>query len=125
MQAEIKLEKKAVADKNHEIQKKISKKEQLQAQISEMELQIKKLQHEVNKLEDNYKLHAAKEKEYSKKCADENALKEAQALSDQEGHELEKRIRHSQERRNVLSRTVNSEAQSMYDYHEKRVSILV
>lgn len=121
LQAEIKAEKKANAEKNREIQKLIQKKEQLLAQISEMELQTKKVQNEVNKLEENYKLQTAKEKEYSKKCKDENALKEADALSDQEGRDLEKRIRQSQERRNILSRTVNSKAQSMYEHHEKQV----
>lgn len=86
-----------------------------------MELQLKKIQHEVNKLDENYKMHSAKEKEYSKKCKNENVLKEAQALSDAEGRELEKRIRHSQDRRNALSRVVNSKAQTMYEHHEKQV----
>lgn len=123
MQKEIKAEKQSNAEKNREIQKCIQKKEQLLAQISEMELQLKKIQHEVNKLDENYKMHSAKEKEYSKKCKNENVLKEAQALSDAEGRELEKRIRHSQDRRNALSRVVNSKAQTMYEHHEKQVSV--
>lgn len=121
MHGEVKAEKRAAADKNREIQAKLEKKEQLLAQILEIELQIKKLKHEVDKLQDNYKLHAAKEKEYSKKCNNENALKQAQSLSEQKGQELEKKIRNIQERKNVLSRTVNSKAQAMYELHEKEV----
>lgn len=121
MHLEIKAEKRAAAEKNHEIQKQVKKKEQLQAQIADMKLQIQKLQHEVNRLEDSYKMHVAKEKEYSKKCKDENVIKEAQGLSEHEGNELEKRIRHAQERKNVLSKTVNPKAQSLYEYYEKQV----
>lgn len=122
---EVKAEKHAVAEKNRDIQKRIHKKEQLLAQISEYELQIKKLQHEVNKLTENYKMLTAKEKEYTKKCKDEKLLKEAEALSERDGNELEKKVRYSQSRRNALSRVVNANVQAMFEQHEKEVKEMI
>lgn len=108
-----------MTEKNQELRKKMHKKEQLTSQISELELELKKLQHDIKKLEENHALQISKEKEYSKKTKDQNALKEAESLSDQQGRELERRIKHSEERRNALSRIVNPKAQTMYDQHEK------
>lgn len=120
----MKAEKGAIAEKNKEIQKKLHKKEQLTAQISESELEIRKLDHEVKQLSDEYQKSVIREKEYSKKCKNDKTLEEAAALSDIEARELEKRIRNGQEKRNKLSRTVNAKAQSMYDVEEKQVKQL-
>lgn len=101
----------------------MQEKERLLAEISEMELRLKKLKLEMNKREDAYKMSTAKEKEYKKKCCDENVLKEAEALTEQEGSKLEERLRHAQDRMNVLRRSVNSKAQTMFEDHERKVRI--
>lgn len=62
------------------------------------------------------------EAEYSKKIkADSKALDEANRFSDQDGHEMEKKIRNMNEKRQKMSRTVNKKAQNTVEQDEKQV----
>lgn len=48
-------------------------------------------------------------------------MKRAEEMRHQEGLELESRIKNFQERKNKLSRIVNTKAQSMFEHEEKQV----
>lgn len=64
------------------------------------------------------------EAEYSKKIqADPKALEEAKKLSEQDGREMEKKIRNMSEKRQKMSRTVNKKAQNTVDQDEKQVRL--
>lgn len=43
-------------------------------------------------------------------------------MSDHDGRELERRIKHAQERKQKLMRTINAKAQALFDHEEKKVS---
>lgn len=63
------------------------------------------------------------EVEYAKKTkADQKSLDEAKQLSEQQGQEMEKRIRTMNEKRQKMSRSVNKKAQNMVDQEEKQVN---
>lgn len=51
-------------------------------------------------------------------------LKEVERISHKEGLDLERRIKLAQEKKNKLSRTVNTKAQSMFEHEEKQVSYI-
>lgn len=103
------------------MQKKLNEKSELLAQNSEMELEIKKQSHEIKELENKCKDFRDKEAELKKRIKkDDTRLKDAELMSDKEGHELGKRIARSTEHRNKLSRNVNAKAQRMFEQEEKQ-----
>lgn len=65
------------------------------------------------------------EQEFAKKIKGNNNpnLKKAEEMTNQEGLELEGRIKSCQERKNKLGRVVNTKAQSMFEHEEKQVCI--
>lgn len=65
------------------------------------------------------------EQEFAKKIKGNNNpnLKKAEEITNQEGLELEGRIKSCQERKNKLGRVVNTKAQSMFEHEEKQVCI--
>ncbi|KAF5270320.1 hypothetical protein FQR65_LT05508 [Abscondita terminalis] len=127
LQKQLKAEKSTISEQNKDIQKRVTKKEQLLAQVSEIELEIKKQEHEVKKLQDDCKTSKNRVAEYSAKTKrdDEKYTKDAQQLNDQSAKELEKRIRSYQEKRTKLGRTVNAKAQSLFEHEEKQYTLLV
>lgn len=50
-------------------------------------------------------------------------MKDVERLSHKEGLDLERKIKQAQEKKNKLSRTVNTKAQSMFEHEEKQVNI--
>lgn len=67
-------------------------------------------------------MFVSQETEYSKKIkADSKALEEANRFTDQDGREMEKKIRTMNEKRQKMSRTVNKKAQNTVDQDEKQV----
>ncbi|XP_025830258.1 structural maintenance of chromosomes protein 2 [Agrilus planipennis] len=125
-QQEYKAEKSAMVERNKEIHKKNSKKEALLAQNTELELEIKKMQHELKKLKDEYAMAKAREEDISKKVKTNcGNLKEAESLTDKEADELERKIRSYQDKRGKLGRTVNAKAQSLFEHEEKQFNLLV
>lgn len=118
MQAELKEGKAQIAEKNKDIQRKINEKETHQAEITKCEIKIKELNHELKKLQDECKHLKLRQTDLEKRVKGAN-LKEAEQLSDEEGQQLEKKIRKAQEMKNSLGRTVNDKAQTHFEQHEK------
>ncbi|KAJ8909553.1 hypothetical protein NQ315_003567 [Exocentrus adspersus] len=126
LQNEIKRTKNIISEKNKEVQKKSLQKEELTAKNNENQIKIKECVHKLKKLEDNYNQAKAKKQEYSKGISDNNAyLRDAEVISHKEGLDLERRIKVVQEKKNKLSRCVNTKAQSMFEHEEKQVSYLI
>ncbi|KAF2898921.1 hypothetical protein ILUMI_07253, partial [Ignelater luminosus] len=88
LQQEYKAEKGIIA----EVQKK-----RLIAQVHEYKLEVKKLDHDIKKLKDDFKNSKNREVEFAKKVKeDDKNLKNAQELSNAEATDLEIRIRNAQ-----------------------------
>lgn len=106
--------------KNKEIQKKLDAKSKLLAEISEIELEMKKQSHVVDELSRKCKEVNSIERNLEKQArGDEHMLREAEAMKDGEGQELGRKIHNGQEQRNKMARTVNLKAQSMFEQEEK------
>ncbi|RZC38547.1 structural maintenance of chromosomes protein 2, partial [Asbolus verrucosus] len=118
LQAEVKKEKGAIAEKNKDIQRKIRRKEELQVEITEFEVKIKEHSHRLKKLKDDCKMLKMRQTDCEKRVKESN-LKEAEKLTDEEGHQLEKKIRKTQETKNNLGRTINNKAQTLFEQQEK------
>ncbi|XP_030762291.1 structural maintenance of chromosomes protein 2 [Sitophilus oryzae] len=120
-QSEVKRLKSIITEKNKEVQGKIKKKDQLAAQIVELELQIKKYSHELKDLKSACKNSKFREQEYAKKIGNNDYNKEkGESLTPKEGEDLERRIKLLQEKTHKLGRTVNAQAQNMFSVEEKR-----
>lgn len=126
LQAEVHRIKGQIAEKNKEIQGKVKKKSQLLAQNTELELEIKKQAHELKDLTTACKSSKFREQEYAKKIGkNNNYLEKGEALSQNEGQDLERKIKIAQEKKHKLGRTVNAQAQSMFEVEEKRFNDIV
>ncbi|VEN59310.1 unnamed protein product, partial [Callosobruchus maculatus] len=94
--------------------------EKLQGKITELELKIKEHGHEFKALQDAYKNAKKREEDLLKKIkTDHTNYQKASEMSSKEGLELESRIKSNQERKQKLSRIVNTKAQSMFEQEEK------
>lgn len=114
-------EKTAIAAQNKEIEKKVSQKEKILERNNELLLDIKKINHETKKLDDELRNCQGREADLSKKLTNEKQyLEEGSKLSDKEGQHLERRIREMQETRNKIGRRVNTKAQTMFEQEEKQ-----
>ncbi|CAH1965906.1 unnamed protein product [Acanthoscelides obtectus] len=120
LQSEVKKAKAAIAEKNKDIQRKNHEKEKLQSKITELELKIKEHGHEFKSLQDAHKNAKRREEELLKKIkTDHTNYQKAAEMSSKEGLELESKIKSNQERKQKLSRIVNTKAQSMFEEEEK------
>ncbi|KAK9888184.1 hypothetical protein WA026_000453 [Henosepilachna vigintioctopunctata] len=118
---QINKEKSIISAQNKEIQKNQSKKEKLLEQNNELLLEIKKINHEIKKFEDDLKNCKGREADLAKKLKHENKYVEDGAkLSNKEGQDLERRIREKQEIKNKVGRKVNAKAQTMFEQEEKQ-----
>lgn len=117
-QAELRELKQVMNSKNKEIQKKLETKAKLLAEVAELELEIKKKSHHVEDLNTKCKEATSKCKSLERQVQTDD-LREAEAMSDTDGHELGRKIAQAQERRNKMARTVNLKAQSMFEQEEK------
>ncbi|KAL1506874.1 hypothetical protein ABEB36_006156 [Hypothenemus hampei] len=110
-----------IAEKNKEVQSKVRMKEKLIAQNTELELKIKKYGHEIKELTAAHKTSKHREQEYAKKMVkNDDYLKRGEALTQNEGRALEMKIKVSQQKKQKLGKTINPQAQSMFDTEEKR-----
>ncbi|XP_066148443.1 structural maintenance of chromosomes protein 2 [Euwallacea fornicatus] len=126
LQLKIKNIKSSIAQKNKEVQNKIKQKEELLTKNTDLELEIKKHSHEINELTGACKTSQRREQEYLKKIGKNNTyLQKGQALSQKEGLNLERNIKVAQEKKHTLGRTVNAQAQSMFEVEEKRFDEIV
>ncbi|XP_056633840.1 structural maintenance of chromosomes protein 2 [Diorhabda sublineata] len=121
LQNQVKKIKSTITENNKDIQKKTQQKEKLLALNDELKLKIKEHNHDLKKLEDNCKNAKLKEQEYAKRIKGNNPnIQRAEELSAKEGNELEGRIKSYQEKKQKLSRIVNTKAQSMFEQEEKQ-----
>ncbi|XP_050294064.1 structural maintenance of chromosomes protein 2 [Anthonomus grandis grandis] len=126
LQEEVKKIKALIAEKNKEVQIKNKKKDQLAAKNTELELEVKKHNHEIKELQTAFKTSKHREKEYHNKISNDNMyLKKGEEMSQAEGVELERKIKVAQENKRKLGRTVNAQAQSMFAAEEKRFADIV
>ena len=123
LQTEYKQEKAVIAEKNKDVQRKIRRKEELQNLITSCEIKIKENAHKLKKLKDDCKNLNKKQADCEKR-AKESSLKDAEGMSDEDGNELERKIRKSQEMKNSLGRTINNKAQAHFEQQEKEYSEL-
>lgn len=123
LQANQKREKDVISQKNKDVQKKVKRKEELQKLVTDSEVKIKENTHKLKKLNDDCKNLKAKQIDCEKRLKDSN-LEEAEQMSEQEGKELERKIRKAQEIKNTLGRTVNTKAQSLFEQEEKEYNEL-
>jgi structural maintenance of chromosome 2 len=123
LQAEVKKEKGVITEKNKDIQKKMRRKEELQAKITDCEVKAKEHAHKLKKLKDDCKNLKTKQSDCEKR-AKNSYLKDAEQMTDEEGQQLEKKIRKAQEAKNSMGRTVNNKAQSHFEQQEKEYSEL-
>ncbi|XP_019869858.1 structural maintenance of chromosomes protein 2 isoform X2 [Aethina tumida] len=116
---------KILAEQNKQMQHKVKQKEKLAAKAQEMKLEAKKYEIEITKLEKEKVMLTEKQHELSKQIKDNSRFrKEAEGMSDHEGRELERRIKHAQERKQKLMRTINAKAQALFDHEEKKYNDL-
>ncbi|ERL92400.1 hypothetical protein D910_09714 [Dendroctonus ponderosae] len=126
IQAEVKRCKAAITEKNKDVQSKVKQKDQLLAENTELELQIKKHSHEISDLKAACKTSKQREQEYIKRIGkNTNYLEGAEKLTDNEGQDLERRIKVGREKKHTLGRTVNAQAQSMFEVEEKRFDDII
>lgn len=122
----VKAEKDIISQNNAAIQAIEHTKKKMLKEIAELELDIKRQEHEVKKYKEEHELCKAKEKEATRRVTDNNKYKdEAQQLTEKAAGELEKKIRESQEKKTKLGRTVNSKAQALYEQEEKQLTYII
>ncbi|XP_060524474.1 structural maintenance of chromosomes protein 2 [Cylas formicarius] len=126
LQTEVSKLKASITARNSEAQQKVKKRDRLLARNNEIELAIKKHKHKINELKNSYQSTKHKEQEYSKRIAKyANYMEKGEALSSQEGHDLERRIKVAQEKKHKLGRVVNAQAQTMFEEELKAFNEMV
>ncbi|GJQ86777.1 putative Structural maintenance of chromosomes protein [Trypoxylus dichotomus] len=116
----IQAEKSGIAAKNKNVQQKYKAKDKLIEQNNENDLEIKKVEYELSKAQDEYKMVKARFTELSRKCKNSNLIDEARKLNEAEGKALETKVRQQAQRRSELSKTVNMKAHQLFE-HQTRV----
>ncbi|KRT82397.1 hypothetical protein AMK59_3238 [Oryctes borbonicus] len=115
----IHAEKTAIATKNKNIQQKYKAKDKLIEQNNEHDLEIKKMEYELKKAQDEHKMMKGRFSELSRRCKDTNLINEARKLNEQEGAELETKIRKQVQKKCELSKTVNVKAHQLFEHHAR------
>ncbi|XP_044253418.1 structural maintenance of chromosomes protein 2 [Tribolium madens] len=118
LQAELKKGKAEIVEKNKDVQKKVNEKEELQSKITQCEIRIKESSHKLKKLQDECKNLKGRQADCQQRVKGDE-VKTAEQMSEEEGQELEKKIRKFQEMKKSLGRTVNSQAQVHFEQQEK------